>query len=128
MKKKTMSDNMYTFSFSEWCILGSSHVCALPSLLRFLRFIRCHTYLPKMDHLFILHQIRFRRYSTCHLRIRQTEIGMSRQALSLQKTFDDARRIGHGQSQLPNRYRGFSCNILRFEDSSLSVFEMEIKI
>lgn len=121
---------MFTESilFSERCFLGSSHVSTFPPLLRFLRFFRRNSYIPKMDYIPILHQIWFRRYSSRYLWIRQTKVGLHGKALSFQKASDHSGRAGHGQVQLLGRYRRFSSYILHFEDSSLFVLEMETKI
>lgn len=44
---------------AERCLPGPGHVRTIPALLRLLRVLRCHSDLPTVDHLSILHSLRF---------------------------------------------------------------------
>lgn len=112
---------------TERCILSTGNVRAVPTLLRFLRFLWCYTSLLALDHISVIYSLWFRRYSIGHIRLWSSKIEMLPNILPFQTTTNNIGGTWHGECEFHARYCRLNCDLYRIENFSVSVFALEIE-
>lgn len=112
---------------SERCVLSARHVSSIPSLLRILRFLRRHSDLLAMDHVFVLHPLWIWSYSFGNVRIWTREAQVLPNILSLQVTNNDVGGTRYAQKWYYARHCCLDRYLCHLKNRCFLVLEMEVE-
>lgn len=113
------------YECSKRCFPRTCYVGTIPALLWILRILRRDSSLLTLDHVSIIHPLRFRGYRTGHLWLRPWETEMLPNILSFQVAHNYIGGTGHGQREFHTWYRSACCNFCSAAGFSISLPALE---
>lgn len=106
---------------------GPSYVSSILIVLWILCVVRCHSDIPSLDHLSVVHSIRFRGHCSGNIFIWSRKTQVPHNLLSFQISNHYVGRVGHDGRKHYTRFCSFNRNFYHFENSGVSILKMEVE-